>query len=176
MYAVMLHAIRSPAPTTRRQTRPQLVQLLVLKEMVPPTKPRHMPAASRLASALYSSPELPWPSQLVLPLALSSLVRYRLQPPMHLQRPPMPAILVLEVCVCPPSLPSSDSVADRLIFNFLVVDSKTNNAQRTGSSEDAGSSPTSTGSTTTESGSASQIGVQFGVAGILGAVMAAFFL
>ncbi|GAM37827.1 hypothetical protein TCE0_033r08074 [Talaromyces pinophilus] len=57
-----------------------------------------------------------------------------------------------------------------------IVDSNTNNAQRTGSSQSSGSSATSTGSVTTESGSASQIGVQFGVAGVLGAVMAAFFL
>ncbi|RAO69396.1 uncharacterized protein BHQ10_005408 [Talaromyces amestolkiae] len=57
-----------------------------------------------------------------------------------------------------------------------IADSNTNNAERTGSSQSSDSSATSTGSLTTESGSASQIGVQFGVAGVLGAMMAAFFL
>jgi hypothetical protein len=59
MYAAMLHAIRSHAPTTPWQTRPPLAQLPVFREMVPPTKLRPMPGASRLASALYSSPEPP---------------------------------------------------------------------------------------------------------------------
>lgn len=88
----------------------------------------------------------------------------------------MPVILSLEVCNRRLSLSSSYYIVDLLIFKFLVVDSNTNNAQRTGSSQSSGSSATSTGSVTTESGSASQIGVQFGVAGVLGAVLAAFFL
>ncbi|EED14351.1 conserved hypothetical protein [Talaromyces stipitatus ATCC 10500] len=59
-----------------------------------------------------------------------------------------------------------------------TVDSHAGNAPRTGSSQSSDSSATTTasGSSTIESGAASQIGVQLGVAGILGAVMAAFFL
>ncbi|OKL59602.1 hypothetical protein UA08_05094 [Talaromyces atroroseus] len=63
-----------------------------------------------------------------------------------------------------------------------TVDSHGGSAQRTGSSssDDLDSSPTSTatGSSTSasETGAASQIGIQLGVAGVLGAIMAAFFL
>ncbi|EED17095.1 conserved hypothetical protein [Talaromyces stipitatus ATCC 10500] len=57
-----------------------------------------------------------------------------------------------------------------------TVDTHAGNAQRTGSSQSSDSSATTTASSSTESGAASQIGVQLGVAGVLGAAMAAFFL
>lgn len=59
MYAAMLHATRSHALTTSWQTRPPIAQLPVLREMVPPKKPRSMPIVSRPASDLYSSPQVP---------------------------------------------------------------------------------------------------------------------
>lgn len=164
IHAATLHAIRSLAPIMPWQTKPPLAQLPVLREMVPPTKPRPMPAVSRLALALCSSPLRLRPLPLVPNSSAMSLLR---QPPV---------ILALEVRVYPLSLSPSNSIKNLLIYRYTVADSKTNNAERTGSSQSSDSSATSTGSTTTESGSASQIGVQFGVAGVLGAVMAAFFL
>ncbi|EEA21324.1 hypothetical protein TMatcc_009275 [Talaromyces marneffei ATCC 18224] len=57
-----------------------------------------------------------------------------------------------------------------------TAESSSKAAQQTSSSRSSGSSATSNGNVPAETGAASQIGVQFGVAGVLGAVMAAFFL
>lgn len=171
----MLHATKYHAPTTPWQTTPPLAQLPVLREAEPQTTLRPMPAASSLASALCSSREL-LPSLRPLALVHSLLLMYLPRPRLRL-RLLMVVILFLAAVrgfIYPSTL--KKKVADA--FHFLAVDSHSGKAQRTGSSESSGSSATSTasGSSTTESGAASQIGIQLGVAGVLGAVMAAFFL